>query len=224
MAGTTQNQVTGRLSLAPHLFEAIFQGCSVERVSANQTLFLQDDPSDRLIGIVSGMVEISLYSASGRKIVANIEVAGSLVGEIGALDGQPRTATATTIGECEIVSVSRQTLLERMDREPALASALIMALCARVRWISAEFGDRAMLSIEQRLAKRLLLLQQLLADGDGWIRIAQTDLAEFLGTSRESVNRLLKDWTTGGLIATRRAMIKVVDTQALSAVVEDGSA
>src|SRR5690606_3226264 len=105
----------------------------------------------------------------------------SLVGEIAALDGGERTATATCITACELVSLSRARLFERIEQHPRLAVAIIELLCARLRWVSGELGDQALLKIEARLAKRLAFLSGLIADPDGWIAISQSELAEFLG-------------------------------------------
>ncbi|WP_367118918.1 cyclic nucleotide-binding domain-containing protein, partial [Mesorhizobium sp.] len=53
--------------LKPDLFSLLFKGCKAERYSAKQHLFMQEDSSDRVYGIISGTIEISLYSPGGRK-------------------------------------------------------------------------------------------------------------------------------------------------------------
>jgi CRP/FNR family cyclic AMP-dependent transcriptional regulator len=138
--------------LGPELFNLLFSGCKVERFAAGQHLFVQDDVADRLYGVLNGTVEISIYSSDGRKLVANIELTESLIGEIGALDGGLRTATARCLAACELVSVSRAQLFDRIERNPPLARALIELLCARLRWVSGELGDQAFLGIRARLA------------------------------------------------------------------------
>ncbi|MER8825473.1 Crp/Fnr family transcriptional regulator [Mesorhizobium sp. M0938] len=201
--------------LKPDLFSLLFKGCKAERYSAGQHLFMQEDSSDRVYGVISGTIEISLYSPGGRKLVANIELLQSLVGEIGALDGGPRTATAICLTDCELVSVSRAKLFERIDEHPPLARALIELLCARLRWVSGEMGDHALLKIETRLAKRLIFLSGLLADAEGWIPISQADVAEFLGATRESINKTLNYWRSRSFIAIKRGGIRITDKQAL---------
>ncbi|WP_246666175.1 Crp/Fnr family transcriptional regulator [Aquamicrobium sp. LC103] len=217
----TSAEVDSRVArLSPQLFSLLFQGCGTERYAEGQHLFMQEDLPDRLYGVVSGTVEISIYSPGGRKLVANIELVQSLVGEIGALDGQPRTATATCLSDCEVVSISRGQLFDRIEKNPPLARAMIELLCARLRWVSAELGDHALLKIEARLAKRLILLSGLLADKEGWIPISQSDLAEFLGATRESVNKTLNHWRSRSLIAIKRGGIRVSDRQALQDIAD----
>lgn len=197
-------------TLEPDLVERLFAGCITDRHDAGHVLFLQDDLSDELHLLVSGTVEISIYSASGRKLVANIVTAGSLVGEIGALDGGIRTATATCFSNCEVKTLSRAKLLRRVEDDGELASALINLLCARLRWISAELGDQAHLKIDQRLAKRLTLLDELMADRNGWIAIPQAELAEYLGATRESINKILTAWRREGILESKRGSIRIL--------------
>lgn len=197
------------------LFALLFAGQSLERKAGGETLFIQDDQPARVFGVVSGAVEISLYSADGRKIVANIETPRSLVGEIGALDGGLRTASATCIGECEVYSLSRAQFLDRIEGNGKLAFAMIAMLCARIRWISGEFGDQVLLKVDARLAKRLMFLSSGFAAADGWVAISQAELANFLGTTRESVNKILNLWRERDLIDLRRNGVLILDTDGL---------
>ncbi|RJG41069.1 Crp/Fnr family transcriptional regulator [Mesorhizobium sp. DCY119] len=210
--------------LGPGLFNLLFKDCKSERYRAGEHLFLQEDMPERLYGVLSGTVEISIYSSSGKKLVANMELSQSLVGEIGVLDGLPRTATATCLTDCELVSVSRNQLFDRIEKNPPLARAIIELLCARLRWVSGELGDHALLKIEARLAKRLNFLSGHMGDSGGWISISQTELAEFLGATRESVNKILNDWRGRSLIEMKRGGIRVKDRQALQDIAdfEDG--
>ena len=149
------------VSFRPEHFELLFGNCRPERYQAGDYLFMHDDPSDRIYGVLSGIVEISTYSISGRKLVANIEQSRSLVGEIGALDTGPRTASAVCLTDCDLVSLNRPQLMRKLADNASLALAMIEILCLRLRWLNAERNDLALLKIEARLAKRLLLL------GDG---------------------------------------------------------
>lgn len=201
--------------IGPNLFDLLFSGCKVEKHSAGQHLFVQEDISDRVYGVISGTVEISIYSPGGQKLVANIERSQSLVGEIGALDGGPRTATAICRTDCELVSLSRAQLFDRIERHPPLARAMIELLCARLRWVSGELGDQAFLGIEARLAKRLIFLSSTMSDPSGWIVFSQSELAEFLGATRESVNKVLNDWRSRSIIDLKRGGLRIENSAAL---------
>ncbi len=205
------------------LFELLFDNCVADRVPAGRHLFLQEDRSDRIFGLVDGSVEISIYSIDGQKLVANMQTPPNIIGEIGALDGGLRTATAICRTDCMIVSLDRTQLMRRIEESPLLARSMLRLICRRVRWVSESLGDQAFLNVEARLAKRLLLLDRLLADEAGWIAISQSEIAEFLGATRESVNKLINAWRSRSLIDIKRGRIKVANARSLRQMATDES-
>lgn len=205
------------------LFELLFDNCVADRVPAGRHLFLQEDRSDRIFGLVDSSVEISIYSIDGQKLVANMQTPPNIIGEIGALDGGLRTATAICRTDCMIVSLDRTQLLRRIEESPLLARSMLRLICRRVRWVSESLGDQAFLNVEARLAKRLLLLDRLLADEAGWIAISQSEIAEFLGATRESVNKLINAWRSRSLIDIKRGRIKVANARSLRQMATDES-
>lgn len=214
------------VGLVPHetrlrvdLFDLLFRNCRPERYMAGEYLFLQKDIADRIYGVLSGAVEVAVYSPGGRKFVANIELPRNVVGEIDALDGGLRTESAHCLTDCTLLSLDRVQLLDRLEKNNQLVLAVIELLCARLRWVSSERNDQALLKIEARLAKRLLFLSGSLAGKDGWIAISQADLADLLGASRESVNKMLHDWRDISLISTRRGAIRITNAQGLRDIV-----
>ena len=99
------------------LLDRMFGDAKPEKYAAGRLLFLQDDPSDRIYGLLGGSVEISIYSTGGDKLVANLQFPPSLIGEIGVLDGGRRTATAICRSDCSIVSLTRKQVLDRIEQE-----------------------------------------------------------------------------------------------------------
>jgi CRP/FNR family cyclic AMP-dependent transcriptional regulator len=205
------------------LFALLFGDCIADTMPSGKHLFLQEDRSDRIFGLIEGSVEISIYSIDGQKLVANVQMAPSIIGEIGALDGGLRTATAICRSDCLIVSLDRLQLLRRIEESPQLARTILQLVCKRVRWMTESLGDHAFLNIEGRLAKRLLLLNSILADPSGWIGISQSEIAEFLGATRESVNKLLNGWRSRSLIDVRRGRIKITNSRSLRQLATEGS-
>ena len=216
-------QATVDQSFSDHdLFELLFDNCVADKLSAGRHLFLQEDRSDRVFGLIEGSVEISIYSIDGQKLVTNVQTAPNIIGEIGALDGGLRTATASCRTDCTMVWLDRSQLLRRIEDSPVLARSMLQLVCRRVRWVSESLGDQAFLGVEARLAKRLLLLDKILADPAGWIAISQNDIANFLGATRESVNKLLNGWKGRSLIDVRRSHVKVVSTRGLRRLASEG--
>ena len=157
-------------------------------------LFHQGDVGDALYVLLSGTLEVSIVSSEGKKLSLNMLKAGEIFGEIGALDGKERTATVAARDECRLIRIHRDSIAQLVRHHPEFAAELLSVLCSRIRWISRQVEDLAMLNAESRLANRLLLLHERFADGDEVLHISQSELSEFLGTSRETVNKTLQSW------------------------------
>jgi CRP-like cAMP-binding protein len=185
---------------------------------ADTVVVMRGDAGDALYGVITGRVRISASGAGGKEIFLNIMEPGDAFGEIALLDGQPRTAAATTITPTELMIIRREDFLGLVKREPQLAVHLIELLCKRVRWTSEQSEDSSLLSVPARLAKRLLSL----ASSHGrktaagaQLKITQEDLAQFLGLSRQIVNKYLQTWKKQGWITLGRGSVVLEDDRAL---------
>ena len=112
-----------------------------------------------------------------------------------------------------------------MRERSELAVHLLQLVCQRARWTSQQVADSAFLTVAARLARSLLQLRREGADGpteDGSfeVRISQTDLARFLGVSRQVVNGYLQGWQRQGLVSVGRGRVTVPDAEALKRVAE----
>ena len=96
-----------------------------------------------------------------------------------------------------------------------LAITIAEVLCERVRWVSDAVEDYALHSLDRRLARRLILLHDQFSRSDGIIEIAQSDLADFAGATRESTNKILMNWKSHGLISLGRRSIHLIDRERL---------
>jgi CRP-like cAMP-binding protein len=179
---------------------------------------MRGDPGDALYGVITGRVRISASAPGGKEISLNVMEPGDAFGEIALLDGQPRTATATTLAATELIIVQRQPFLTLLQREPALAVHLIELLCQRVRWTSEQMEDSSLLHAPARIAKRLLSLadsQSRQKTAGTPLRISQEELARFLGLSRQIVNKHLQTWKRSNWISLGRGTVLIVDASAL---------
>src|SRR5712672_3024816 len=102
--------------LPPTVIEHLGSYMKTRRVARGATIFAKGDPGSGLMGVLSGMVKVSVASAEGKDIVLNIFHEGEIFGEIALLDGRPRTADATAMSDCELV------VIERRDFVPFLSS------------------------------------------------------------------------------------------------------
>jgi CRP/FNR family cyclic AMP-dependent transcriptional regulator len=168
--------------------------------------------------VVTGKIRISASSPDGREIFLNIMEPGDTFGEIALLDGRHRTATASTTSPSELIIIARDHFLYLLEREPKLVSHVVQLLCERIRWTSGLAEESALLSVPERLVRRLLSLGKLHGHetpNGVELSISQEDVARFLGLSRQAVNQYLQDWKMQGWLTLGRGKIVIVDERRL---------
>jgi len=162
--------------------------------SKDQLVFQIGDESDGLYVIVSGRVGITNIFFDGKEMILNILEENDIFGEVGAIDGLPRTAGAIAMEDSVLLHLDGPALRQLIRDEPTLCHGLTSVLCSRIRWTSAFIEDRVFRDTRTRLAKRLLMLADLYGDqtDEGIrinIRLSQDHLGRMLGVSRESISK-----------------------------------
>ena len=186
-----------------------------------QRLFERGDPGGTMYVVMEGRIEISVVSAAGRKISLNLISAGNCFGEVSMIDNQVRTASAVALEPTSLQPISRATFFAAARASPELAITIAEILSERVRWVSDSVEDYALLPLDRRLARRLLMLHEQFSSPDGTIEIAQSDLADFAGATRESTNKILMQWRSQGLIALKRRTIQLTDRARLDRIAHE---
>ncbi len=212
--------------LEPELIERVASIALTRKLASGESLFFKGDEGDAVYGVMDGRVRISTTAPSGKEVVLSVMEKGDMFGEIALLDAGPRTADATAMAASELLMIKRRDFLPLMHAVPALATHLLVLVCKRLRDTNERIEDIAFLDLSARLAKRLLALdedgrERGDPDSEG-IHISQAELANFLGTSRESVNKHLQVWRRNGWIDVARSRVFIRDADALEEVIETG--
>jgi CRP-like cAMP-binding protein len=172
--------------------------------------------------VCAGSVRISVPSEQGQDAIFNLIPPGELFGEIALLDGGARTADAMVIEDSELMVIERRDFIPLIREFPDVAMKLIEVVCSRLRRTSEQVEDIVFLGLPERLAKALLRLHaSSAANPENAIRITQRDLSQMVGASRESANKLLRDWQRRGWLKLRRGGLKLVSAKALAAIVSE---
>jgi CRP-like cAMP-binding protein len=218
-------------SLATIPFFAGLDAAALERVAAGmrsrrfrrgEVIFHIGDPGDALFIIVSGEVKISLPSETGDEAILATLRPGAVFGELALLDGAPRSASATALGPTETVVLPRERFRELIATEAAVRDALLASVAGELRRLTTHVEELHFLDITGRLAARLVRLAQesgTAVDGGG-IRLrrnlTQGELAAMVGCTRQSVNKLLGQFTDDGYVRLDREGIVVTDIDGLA--------
>lgn len=191
---------------------------------SGSAIFRRGEPGDSMMAVMSGRVQIRVYSLDGKEITFCILETGDVFGEIALLDGKERSADAVAVEDCHLLAIDRSTFVPFLQTNPAVATELLGIVCQRVRQASDFCENIAFLDVPMRLARTFLKL----ADSygrrlrDGTVRIeiklSQRELGALIATSRESVNKQIRVWQKDGLIGMDRGYLVLHSLEKLEAL------
>ncbi|MBI2864433.1 MAG: Crp/Fnr family transcriptional regulator [Chloroflexi bacterium] len=186
----------------------------------DEIIFHKGDEGRAMYIIRSGRVRIFMTTEEEQEISVAILGPGDFFGELAILDDKPRSASAIAMEHCEVLSLSRDDFLASLREHVEIATAIMAVLSARLRQADEQIENLIFLDIFGRVAKKLLDLSEThgVQTGDGILinlRLTQRDLASLVGTTRESVNRVMGLYQDKGLVSIRDRLITVHDPTAL---------
>ena len=163
-------------------------------------------------------------SESGEEAILTTLREGDVFGELAILDGAPRSATAAALVACETVVLPRDRFRELVATEPVIRDALLISLAGELRRLTTHVEELHFLDMTGRLAARLVRL----AAESGTRRVTtapihlrasltQAELASMVGCTRQSVNKLLGQFSDAGFVRLDRDGIAVTDLEGLTA-------
>lgn len=207
-------------ALDPAQSEALLSLGRARRYPAGSTLFNEGETSDRVIALTAGLVKLSFYTEDGTEVLLGIRGPGSMVGDMAALDGQPRSATVTALTEADTVIIPTAAFRSFLTSDPEISLAMLAVLSDRLRDADKKRIEFGSLDTTGRVAMRLLeLADRFGEDADEGTRIAvslsQRDLAGWTGSSREAVSKALQTLRARKMITTDRKQITILDRAAL---------
>lgn len=189
------------------------------RFRRGHVLFVEGDRADRVLLIEQGRAMLTCTSDRGRDIVLGVIGPGDIAGELSALDGEPRSATALALDEVEAV-VAPASALTRALSDADAARELISVLAARLRDGDRKRLEFAALDTLGRVSWRLLELSDRFgrqtAEGTAVeLPVSQEQLASWCGASREATVKALAALRAIGCITTGRRSLVIRDVDAL---------
>ena len=183
-----------------------------------QEIFHQGDPGDTLFIIVSGKVKIAYENPDGRASLLALLGPSDVFGELAIFDPGPRTSTAAAVTPVRASFMDRVALRTWITDYPEIGEQLLRVLARRLRRTQDTYSDMIFTDVPGRVARQLLELAQRFgtAEGSG-LRVShdltQEELAQLVGSSRETVNKALSDFAHRGWLRleSRNVLIKDVD-------------
>ncbi|MEL7459878.1 MAG: Crp/Fnr family transcriptional regulator [Pseudomonadota bacterium] len=209
---------TGFLANASETLQNAIESLASElTLGPGDVLFEQGDDGDALFAILSGSLEISVVSEDGRKLSLDVLKDGDMIGEIAFFDPGVRTATATALADTRLFRIRNRDMAEAIRKSPELGIDMINLAGQRMRWMNSQLSDQVFLPLSARLARKLIHLTE---GGVSELNMSKSDLAEFMGTTREAVSKTLSDWKRDSIVEAPRGVIRIIDRDALKALSE----
>lgn len=183
-----------------------------------EVVFHRHDPADAMHLITKGRFDVRIATALGDEVALAIWGPGDIFGELAVLTDRDRTATVTALEPGETLVVRGSEVRRLAHRHPSLDEVLVRVLAERVAFLSERLVEAYTVDAETRVARRVLELARVYGGGAApvVIPLIQDELAALAGTSRATVNRVLRDAERRGIVELRRGRTVVLDEDALA--------
>jgi len=179
-----------------------------------EVVFHRDDPADSLHLIARGRFAARVSTPQGDSVLLEVLGPGQAFGELALLlPGAQRTATVSALEDGETHSVFRDDFAVLQRSHPGVKDVLLRLLAEQLRRVSDRIVEAHYVDADTRVRRRLCSLAE--TYGDSVVPLTQEDLAAMAGTSRATVNRVLRDEERRGTVALQRGRVTLLDADEL---------
>jgi CRP-like cAMP-binding protein len=201
-------------SLSPADRERVINACRRRHFARGETLFHHGDPADGLHLLDRGRVAVRVLTPQGDQVILTVLGPGKVFGELALVDPKSRrTATITALEACETIVLHRAKFESLRTAYPQIDRFLVASLAAQVAWLSEHLLEMLFVPSQLRVIGRLLVLAE--EFGDAPITMTQEELGLMSGTTRPTVNEVLRDLDRRGAVRLGRGRIEVLDIPGL---------
>jgi len=225
-AAKIRPDVIRRVPLFSTLGDAEFQALEeifvVRNFRKNQLIFLEEETGNYMYIVVAGKVKVTKTNRDGKESILAIHQTGDFFGEMALMDGKTSPATVAAMEDCRIITIAREDFNRVIMCNEKVVRQIIQVLCGRLRQAWAQLQGLSYGSAESRIRAGLLQLARRhgVSDARGIIinlRITHQELAEMVGTARETVTRTLAALQKKGILLIEHRRLVLLQPKALSA-------
>ena len=187
--------------------QAIAKKAVIKAYDKGAMVVTEGELTQSLYVIISGRVKVYLDDENGKELVLDTKGPGEYFGEM-VLDEGPRSASVSTVEPCQFAVISITDFKNLLLTHPEIALIVIKNLIHMARGLDQSVRSLAMLDVYGRVSRMLL---DLAVEQKGMLvipeKLTQQEMATRVGTSREVINRILRDLTAGGYIRVENKRI-----------------
>lgn len=205
--------------LGDRALEAVAAKTVIKRYSKDRILFREGEPARGLFVVVEGGVKIYRARSDGREQVLHVERPVRSLAEIPLLDGSPYPASARAAEDSRILFLPRDSFEWLYHSNPEIADATVRELARRIRKLVRLVDKLSLQDVPARVATALLeqatAAGEMRTGGSFVLTETQEELAEELGTTRESVSRALSSLRKKGIVSQDGQVVTLLDIEEL---------
>lgn len=193
--------------------------CSSVNFAAGTTIIERDDSDSSVFFVLSGSVSVLNYAISGRAITYTLLRSGDIFGEMAAIDCGPRAAWVLAVTDCQILKISGGVFMDLAERNHKFSLAILRKLSANLREANERILDFFSLDAEQRACLELVRMAKpdpLRPDSYLVKQMPkQADFATLIGSSRETVSRIMSRLKNDSVIIISARGLEILDRKQL---------
>lgn len=189
----------------------------------HQVLCFPGQPGDTVFLLKEGRVKISRVNENKQEATICLLEPGEIFGEVEVMDRTPHESLVQALEPVLVCEIARENFLRFLDRCPTVGIQILKTVGGRLKNIESKYGDLVFHSAPARLAKLLVQLGDSMGDREQDsirlnVRLTHQNLANLIGTSRETVSALLSQFQRQGLLIQDRRQICLLNTDQLAKI------
>ena len=183
------------------------------RAGRGEQVVRAGESADALLVLLTGRAKVTNFDEEGREIILAWLGPGEFFGEMGLIDGSPRSASVVAVENCELLTIGKNEFQRCMQDNFQVAQKLMQILVRRLREADRNIESLALLDVYGRVARLLLDLSEE-QGGKRMVKqkISKQDMARMIGASREMVSKVMRDLEVGGYIISEGDHITITGT------------
>ena len=191
--------------LSQPAIDRLLQATTRKVYDRDTTLVEENELGDTMYMILSGKVKVTNIGPDGKEVILSVLGPGEFFGEMSLLDREPRSANVVSMKKTEMMLLRRQEFLVLLENNKEMLDTLLSTLSGRLRHANAQIRSLALLDVLGRIARLLLECAQkegrkLVNGAVVFRRPTHQEIANMVGTSRETVSRMIGDLSRDGYI------------------------
>ena len=186
----------------------------------DQTIFEDQEIADALYIIKDGSVRIEQTYRDGRRKTLAVLTKENFFGEMAIITGGRRCASATSQGSATLIRVEKDAFMSCLEKNAELSLNILLVVCRRLQAADKEISNLTFQNLPGRIVQKILELGEQFGQLDEHgltiqLSLTHYDLADMVGTNRESVSKYLSKFKKEGSIAVNHKRITILDRSKL---------